>query len=286
MKPIRLVHVSDTHLSRSHAYFTDNWAVFREAMAASPPDLLVHGGDISFNGPAAEDDLAFAASQVAGLGVPWLAVAGNHDVGEAPAFSRLDQPLNPSRIAAWRNHVGPLWWQRDIGAWRLVGLDTALMGSALAEEAEQQAFLAEALATRGNRPVMVFVHMPPFDGDPLDTARSTSVMPPAARATFLDTCAAGGVKVIACGHLHIYRRLRHRGMEIVWAPATAMVNVAQGLRKYRRLPRPGYVTWELDGTKARHALVEPQRMFILDMTGWTVPNGATTTTLPPLPPRP
>ncbi len=283
MAPIRLVHVSDTHLSRSHAYFAENWAVFREEMAAAPPDFLVHGGDIAFNGPAVEDDLAYAAAEIAGLGLPWRAVAGNHDVGEAPPHSRLDQPLTQARLAAWRRHVGPLWWRMDLGAWRLVGLDTALMGSGLAEEAAQSDFLAETLAGRGARPVMLFMHMPPFEKTPEDPRFTTSVIPFPARAGLLDACVAGGVRVIACGHLHIYRRLRHRGMEIVWAPTTAMVNMRRGLQRWRRFPRPGYVEWALDGDRARHRLVEPPRMAAIDLTAWTAANGGTVTTLPPRP---
>ena len=231
MPQVRLIHVSDTHLSRSHAYFADNWAAFGRILRANPPDLLVHGGDIAFNAPAVPGDLAYGATEIAALGIPWLAIAGNHDVGEAPAFSRLNQPVNAATLATWRQLVGPLWWLRDIGDWRLIGLDTALMGSDLPEEAAQTAFLHEALAGRGRRPVMVFVHIPPFDRDPGDTTHSTSVIPPVARAALLDTCAAGGVKVINCGHLHIYRRLRHRGMEIVWAPATAMMSVERGLSR-------------------------------------------------------
>jgi 3',5'-cyclic AMP phosphodiesterase CpdA len=281
MGAFRIVHVSDTHLSPTHGYFAVNWAAFRDAMRDDPPDLLVHGGDLSFNGPAAEEDLAFAAGAVAGLGLPWRAVPGNHDIGEAPPFSRLEQPLTPARMAAWRRHVGPQWWQHDAAGWRLIGLDTALMGSGLPEEAEQRAFLAESLGTRGVRPAMVFVHMPPFDRDPADAAWSTSVIPAAARAAFLDACVAGGVRVIACGHLHIHRRIRHRGMEIVWAPATAMVDVRRGLSQRRRFPRPGYVEWRIEGDRAAHRLVEPERMFVIDMSGWTGRNGGTTTTLPP-----
>ena len=81
MDAIRLLHVSDTHLSPTHAYFADNGAVFRDLVRADPPDLLVHGGDISFNGPALEADLVYASAEIAGLGVDWLAIAGNHDVG-------------------------------------------------------------------------------------------------------------------------------------------------------------------------------------------------------------
>ncbi|WP_165943616.1 metallophosphoesterase family protein [Roseicella aquatilis] len=281
MRPIRLVHVSDTHLSRTHAYFADNWSVFREEMTAAPPDLLVHGGDLSFNGPMAEDDLAHGAAELAALGLPWRAVPGNHDIGEAPAFSRLGQPLTPARMAAWRRHVGPQWWRLDLGAWRLVGLDTALMASGLPEEAEQAKFLAETLDGRGSRPVMLFMHMPPFEDAPEDAAVTTAVVPHPARGAFLKACAAGGVRVIACGHLHEYRRLWHRGMDIVWAPSTAMVDVRRGLARQGCFPRPGYVEWVLDGTEASHRLVEPPRMFAIDMTGWTALNGGTVTTLPP-----
>lgn len=281
MDPIRIVHVSDTHLSPTHGYFDVNWDAFRADMEVARPDLLVHGGDLAFNAPVVEADLADAAQRIAALGLDWLAIPGNHDIGEAPAYSRLKQPVTSERMAAWRRLVGPQWWVRDIGAWRLVGLDTSLMGSALPEEAEQVAFLAEALQGRNGRPVMVFVHMPPFDRDPADPKWSTSVIPFPARAGFLDACAAGGVKVINCGHLHIHRRLRHRGMEIVWAPATAMVDVRRGLTQRRRFPRPGYVEWTLDGKRASHRLVEPTRMFVIDMSGWTAQSGGTVTTLPP-----
>jgi len=283
MNRIRIVHVSDTHLSPTHSYFDVNWDAFRAAMAADPPDLVVHGGDLAFNAPVVEADLAHAGKRVAELGLDWLAIPGNHDIGEAPAYSRLKQPVTPERMAAWRRLIGPQWWVRDVGAWRLVGLDTSLMGSDLPEESEQRAFLADALASRDGRPVMVFVHMPPFDRDPADSKWSTSVIPFPARGGFLDACAAGGVKVINCGHLHIHRRLRHRGMEIVWAPATAMVDVRRGLTQRRRFPRPGYVEWTLDGHRATHRLVEPERMFVIDMSGWTARSGGTVTTLPPWP---
>jgi 3',5'-cyclic AMP phosphodiesterase CpdA len=283
MPALRLIHVSDTHLSQTHAYFAVNWQAFRADMAATPPDLLVHGGDLSFNGPVAEPDLLHAVGEITALGVPWRAIPGNHDVGEAPDFSRLNQPITPARIAAWRRLVGPQWWSHDFGAWRLIGIDTALLASNLPEEAEQRDFLSDALGSRGSRPVMLFMHMPPFDRDPTDPRHTTSVIPFPARAAFLDLCVAGGVKVITCGHLHIYRRLRHRGMEIVWAPATAMVDVRRGLTQRRRFPRPGYVEWTLDGARATHRLVEPARMFVIDMSGWTAQSGGTVTTLPPWP---
>lgn len=282
---IRLVHVSDTHLSPTHGYFAQNWAAFRDAMREAPPDLLVHGGDISFNGPVAPGDLAYGAAELRGLGLPWQAIPGNHDTGEAPAFSRLNQPVNAARLATWRQHVGPLWWCRDIGAWRLVGLDTALLASGLPEEAEQDAFLAAALAGRGERPVMLFIHMPPFDGDPDDPKPTTACVPHPARGRLLRACREGGVQVIACGHLHVYREMAWEGIRIVWAPPTAMVDVRRWQDRLGCFPRPGYVEWTLEGPQARHRLVQPPRMFVVDMSGWTAQSGGTVTTLPPLPPQ-
>lgn len=278
----RLVHVSDTHLSRTHGYFDVNWSVFRQAMAESPPDLLIHGGDISFNGPVAPLDLVYAAEAIAALGLPWRAIPGNHDIGEAPGFCRLDQPINRERIQAWRQYVGDQWWSCDVPHWRLIGLDTALMGSNLPEEGEQSEFLRHALATRGELHAMVFIHMPPFERDHLSPDNPTSYIPIVARGKFLDVCAEAGVKVIACGHKHVYRTVRHRGIDIVWAPPTAMVDVKHPLTS-GRFPRPGYLEWTLRADGASHELVEPERMFVIDMTGWTARNGGTTTTLPAWP---
>jgi len=282
MTKFRVVHVSDTHLSPTHAYFAMNWAAFRDEIAAAPPDLVVHGGDMAFNAPVVEEDLAFAARELAALGVPWRAIPGNHDIGEVPKFARLGQPITPDLIAAWHRQVGAQYWVYDIGAWRLVGLDTALMGSGLPEEAAQMDFFRATLADRAGRPVMVFIHMPPFDRSAKETAATTSYIPFAARGAFLDRCVANGVKAICCGHMHVYRSHVHRGMEIVWAPPTAMVGVQRGLAKWQRFPRPGYVEWTLDETRATHRLVEPARMFVIDMTGWSAANPAgTVTTLPP-----
>ena len=48
MRDFRIVQVSDTHLSRTHGYFYDNWRVFVDAMMAGttinlPPRPLAGG---------------------------------------------------------------------------------------------------------------------------------------------------------------------------------------------------------------------------------------------------
>lgn len=281
-RTITIVQVSDTHLSETHAYFIDNFRVFEAEMAELRPDLIVHTGDVSFNGPACPGDLVFARGQLDRLAAPVLALAGNHDIGEAPGHSRLNQPINDQRIAAWRSAVGPLYWHRDIGAWRLIGLDTALMASGRTEEREQNAFLEDALARRGARQVMLFMHMPPFHRDPSDPRPTTSVVPYPARGPLLDLCREAGVAMLACGHLHVYRQTEHHGMPIVWAPTTAMVHMRRYFEEWGLWPRPGYLIWRLRGTEISHELVEPRLMIAQDTTRWTE-IGGTTTNMPPRP---
>ena len=279
--PIRIVQVSDIHLSPTRGYFNDNFAVFRDAMRADPPDLIVYSGDVSFDGPDHPDDLAYARTEIDSIGVPWLAIPGNHDIGEAPRHARLDQPVNTARIGNWRTSFGAQWWSRDIGSWRIVGIDTALLASDLPAENEQCDFLDGALATRGARPVLLFMHLPPFDGEPDDPGHTTHAVPFEARGALLDRCASGGVRVIACGHLHVYRRLSYRDIDIVWAPATSFVNVARRLESGWGFPRAGYVEWTLDGDTISHRLVEPSLMITHDVGTWNAAHGSTTR----MPPR-
>lgn len=281
-KPIRIAQISDTHLSETHAYFVDNFRVLAGELETEKPDLVVHSGDVSFNGPVAEPDLEFAHREMQRLKTPWRIIPGNHDVGEAPRHARLDQPLTDERLAAWKRRFGDAWWTDDVGAWRLIGLDASLFGSDRAEEVQQQAFLEATLATRGGRPVLLFMHMPPFVDDPEDSRPTTSAIPFESRLTFLETCRSGGVRAIACGHLHVYRRMVWEGIEIVWAPCTSFVHIARWQKHFGGFARAGYVEWTLDGDAIAHRLIEPPRLITHDMGLWSDRYG-TTTKLPPRP---
>jgi 3',5'-cyclic AMP phosphodiesterase CpdA len=280
-EPISIVQVSDTHVSGKRAYFLDNWDVFVDLMRADAPDLIVHPGDLSFDGAGDSDDLAFAAREQERLSAPWLALPGNHDIGESLAAIRLDQPTNVARRAAWASHFGPTQWMRDIGEWRLVGLDTSLMGCDTPEEAAQRRFLEETLASRAGCPVLLFQHMPPYLTEADDPALTTLAVPHAARHWLFDTCLSGGVKAIACGHVHVYRHLSYRGIDIVWAPATSFFNIIER-QKFGCVPRAGYVEWTLNGDKISHRLVEPPLMLTHDVGAWNKAQGSTTK----MPPRP
>jgi 3',5'-cyclic AMP phosphodiesterase CpdA len=278
---IRIVQVSDTHVSRKRAYFIDNWDVFVDEMLRQPPDLIVHSGDVSFDGAGDEDDMAFARLEKDRLPVPWMAIPGNHDIGESPIALRLQQPVNAERMARWRRHYGASRWCHDVGAWRLVGIDTALLGSGEAEEHQQALFLERSLAERAGRPVILFQHLPPFEDDPDDQAFTAMAVPAGPRKWLLETCVRNGVAVIACGHLHVYRRMEYRGTEIVWAPATSFFNILEKQRRGLNVPRAGYIEWRLEDRSISHRLVEPPLMITHDVGAWNADHGSTTK----MPPR-
>lgn len=281
-KPVRIVQVSDTHLSRQRAYFHDNWEVFLAEMQKAPPDLIVASGDLSFDGAGGDDDLAFAKAEYDRLPCPWIAIPGNHDIGEAHLQVRHDQPVNAERMARWRRIIGPQWWVRDAGDWRIAGIDSALIGSDVAEAEEQWAFLDKALAERGARPLLLFVHIPPFLVEPDDSAFTVLAMPHAVRFRLLEAAVQGGVAVMACGHVHVARSTAWKGLPIEWAPATSFFNIIERQKAGLGIPRPGYVEWMLSGSRYERRLVEEPLMITYDIGLWNAARGSTTK----LPPRP
>ena len=80
---MRLIQISDTHLSPGKAHFADNWAPLARWIAEQRPDLVIHSGDVTVDGAEVEEDLRYCAELMRGLGVRFRAVPGNHDVGDA-----------------------------------------------------------------------------------------------------------------------------------------------------------------------------------------------------------
>jgi 3',5'-cyclic AMP phosphodiesterase CpdA len=86
---MRIIQISDTHLSPGKVHFADNWPPLARWIVEQRPDLVIHTGDVTVDGAEVEADLRYAAELMRGLGVRFRAVPGNHDVGDAGhRFSR------------------------------------------------------------------------------------------------------------------------------------------------------------------------------------------------------
>ena len=135
---MRIIQISDTHLSRGKPHFANNWPPLAAWIATQNPDLVIHTGDVTIDGADVEEDLQHAAELMRSLGVRVRAVPGNHDVGDA---GHPRQPVTDERLARWRTYFGPDRWFEDVEGVRLVGLDAMLLGSGNREEAAQAAWL-------------------------------------------------------------------------------------------------------------------------------------------------
>lgn len=215
---MKILHITDTHLSPSKPHFNDNWEPLARWICDQVPDLVVHTGDLSVDGADHDDDLRFAIGQIRSLPVPVLCLPGNHDVGHLPGTS---QPVDDARLARWRGLVGPDRWLADHGAWRLVGIDSLLCGSNSAEEAEQAAWLARALADRDGRRVAMFSHQPLFVDDPEEGDTGYWSIPPEPRRMLRDHLRRHAVALFGSGHLHVAFAGLIDGTSVVWAPASS-----------------------------------------------------------------
>ena len=217
---VRIVQISDTHLSPSKRHFHDNWEPLRAWIAASKPDLVVHTGDVTVDGADMEEDMLHCAGLLREIDVPLLAVPGNHDVGEA---GNPHQPVNAERLARWRRHFGPDFWHRDVGSWRLIGLNAMLVGCGDAVEKEQLDWLSQTMGGAAGRKIAWFSHRPLFISDPEEGEVGYWAAPPAERAVLLGLVRQHGVRLISSGHLHRAHKEVRDGVHYVWAPSSGFI---------------------------------------------------------------
>lgn len=220
----RVAQSSDTHLSRDKPFFTANFASVVAGVAASRPDLVVNTGDVSLDGAGAESDLAEARRLHGALALPTRFIPGNHDVGESQDLPQSPElRLSGETRARYVRHFGDDFWLTDVPGWRLIALDTQLLGSSLDAAGTQMAFLAEAVAGTGGRRIALFVHKPLFDASPEEEVVGGRFVNPQARRELLAAFGARLPALVASGHVHQYRTTTWRDTRCVWAPSTAFI---------------------------------------------------------------
>lgn len=264
----RIAFFSDTHVSPRHGFFVGNVQATIAAINALKPDLVVNGGDLTVNGADDARDLQFAAFLMRGVKAPLAIIPGNHDVGED--VDHHGQPINAERTARYREHVGADRWTRDLGSWRLLGLNSLLIGSGLAEERMQRDWLRDEFASARGRALAVFMHKPLHIDDGGDAEWTVD---PAQRDAYRALFAENGVRFIASGHLHRSRVHCADGITHIWAPSCAfsfaadlpgdpalgfaMLDLSDDGAVAVRFVRPdGLVDHDYAGLKGPHALLK------------------------------
>ena len=270
MPEFRLTQISDTHLARRLQKLTDNFDRISEFVDAGRPDLVINSGDIAFDGPSSRSDLEFAKSLHDRLAVPCRYLPGNHDIGDNPTKvgPPPSQPASEMDRQAFLEVFGEDRWRFEAAGWSFIGLNTLVMNTGLACEAEQFDWLASQLASVNGRPLALFLHKPLYlnaPDDPELEATSFRYVPQPARGSLVELLRSVDLRLVASGHVHQRRDFTYGHIRHVWAPSAGFVISDQrqeaigikqvGLVEYRFKPdsfevrhvkAPGQIDVDLD----------------------------------------
>jgi len=269
MNPVtRVLQVSDMHLSRTHPLFQFNFEVTLREIERIKPDVVIYTGDLSLNGPDNPDDVRFACEQIRRTGCTHFALPGNHDIGLAPGGGHAEQLITEARLGHYRDIFAYDRFTAEIDGWRIVGLNSQLMGSDLAAEAEQFAWLANVLAC--DLPVALFMHFPLFIHGPGDTDAGHHALAIDVRRRLMAMFTeANNVRFIGTGHLHQAKSAIHAGTRHEWAPSSAFVIPGQTLDSFGGRQVTGMLLHEFGPGTVVTRTIEPELIMNVDLRNWS-----------------
>ncbi|HWL53279.1 MAG TPA: metallophosphoesterase [Chthoniobacteraceae bacterium] len=207
-------------------------AAFRAA-AGMGARYLFHLGDLVQLYPGAPGfEVAFERALVrmekSGFS-PCVLVPGNHDVGDKPDATMPTHPVTDEALAFFHHRFGPSYRSIDAGKVVFITLNSQVMGSGLAEEARQHAWLVKELGRHRGRRIIVLLHLPPYikeSGEPA-TGHYDNLDRPSRRA-LLALLEKAGVALLVAGHVHHRFENRFGGVRLVTAPSPAFTRPGYG----------------------------------------------------------
>ncbi len=269
---MRIVLVSDTHLSPAAPSAQSNWEAALRAIDAAVPDLVIHLGDLTMDGAHDPGDLEFGRRQLDRLQAPWRAVPGNHDVGDNPrAGAPDDEAIDAHRQQRWTEVVGADLWSTAAGGWTILGINAQLFGSGLPTEDRQWSWIEDRARASGPEQAVALVLHKPLTGQPAELAGSPQwrFVPQPARHRLRRLFASTRLALVLSGHVHQYRWLNVDGLDHLWVPTTWAV-LPDEQQPVFGSKRCGIVTLTLGaGAAPGQVLVEPdglaQQMLVRDL---------------------
>jgi 3',5'-cyclic AMP phosphodiesterase CpdA len=223
MPEFRLTQISDTHLARRLPSLTDNFHRVSEYIDAKRPDLVINSGDLAFDGPTSPGDLEFARTVHDALPVPCRYLPGNHDIGDnLSAVGTSAHPVTDANLESYHTIIGEDRWRFDAAGWCFIGLNSLVMNTGLAREAEQFEWLASQLSGIDRKPLALFLHKPLFLNAPDDPELAATwfrYIPMPARARLIEMLGAVDCRLVASGHVHQRRDFTYSHTRQIWAPS-------------------------------------------------------------------
>ena len=258
----KILQFSDLHLSPDMPRTVTNWEFCLELVRQQKPELVILSGDFVIDDPDRADHHDFAWEQLRRLSAPWVTVPGNHDVGDSVEDPYQDQPITEERRQRFVSRHGTDYWCRNLGDWRIIGINSMLPGSGLAAEAEQMLWLRQQ-ASSSDRPTMLVLHKPLYAETIDEPENAAWAVPPAGRASILGAFEGSDLRIVISGHLHCYRHLQHGSLDLVWAPTTSITHQGKvnGVAK-----TTGWIEYVLDGRSIGWTHATSPKLRPIDLT--------------------
>ena len=260
-----VAHVTDTHLSDDKPFFLANFERVASHIRDEKPDLVINTGDVSLNGADLREDLETARRLHDSLGIETLIIPGNHDVGDDPLVARK-QPADEERRRRWLDVFGTDRFVRDVPGWRLLGINSLILGTTLPGADEQDEAIADAVRGLDGRALALFLHKPLFIDAPSDSDVGGHTVNPEPRGRLLKLLGADTPRLVCAGHLHEFRQATSGAIHQVWAPATSFTIPDWFIAPHGGVHTVGFVRLALedDGRfDVRHVM--PEGMEVLNL---------------------
>jgi 3',5'-cyclic AMP phosphodiesterase CpdA len=271
MPDFRLIQISDPHLARRLPKLTENFHRVSEYIDATRPDLVIDSGDLAFAiGPDHPDDLEFAKALHNALPVEYRVIPGNHDIGDNPtnAGPPPSQLVSEASQQAFLSTFGEDRWRFEAAGWCFIGLNSLVMNTGLAREAEQFDWLAAQLSTINGKPLALFIHKPLYlnaPDDPELAASAVRYIPQPARTRLLEMFGAVDLRLLASGHVHQRRDFTRGHVRHIWAPSSGFI-IPDRLQEVIGIKEVGLVEYRFqpDSFEVRHVRAPGQTDVDLD----------------------
>ncbi len=195
---------------------------------------------------------------------------GNHDIGDNPtAIGPVpSQPVTEQTLQAYRSIFGDDRWRFDAAGWCFIGLNSLVMNTGLASEAEQFDWLAAQLASAHGRPVALFLHKPLFlnvPEEPEIVTTSIRYAPMPARGRLIEMLGTVDWRLVGSGHVHQRRDFTYRHVRHIWAPSTGFI-ISDARQEVIGIKEVGLVEYRFqpDSFEVRHVRAADQIDVDLD----------------------
>lgn len=238
----KIVQISDMHLDPADARGVAHLKHIRDRVNAIAPAHVIASGDITNDGrePANTSMFTAIAKLFKGFDAPVHPLPGNHDIGNKVS---VPYPTTEPQVERWLRTFDDRF-SVVCDHWRLLGLNSQIIGSEMPRAAEQLTWLADEIdqAAYANQHVAVFLHLPLYFVDAREQFDSPSDywcpdLP--GRLDVVNVLRQPCVKFVASAHLHWYHVHDDQPMR-VWCPST------QQVVESARYPREGGVTGFLE----------------------------------------